>query len=134
VTQNLIILSLGGAVTVRQSLPFPVRLSFPAPPGGVDVALVSSDPTLVRVETPTVTIPEGSDRANGSIVGVKAGTATITGRNPNYASDQTDIEVSAALALTPNPLHTLSGIPQPLAITFLHQDLPQTAPPGGIDV
>src|SRR5207244_4418915 len=91
VTSNLVILPLLDPITIRQSLPFPVRLSRPAPPGGVIVTLTSSDPAVVQAETPTVAIPGGDNRGLGSIVGGRSGSARITGSHPDYASDQTDI-------------------------------------------
>ena len=47
----------------------PVQISTAAAAGGELVTLVSDDPAVVSVQTPTVTIPQGQTTANGTVQG-----------------------------------------------------------------
>ncbi|HEX9728792.1 MAG TPA: hypothetical protein VGA37_09840 [Gemmatimonadales bacterium] len=75
----------------------PVQISTPAPTGGVAVTLISTDPALVEVLTPTVTIPEGQSTANGTVSGVFPGSATVTGTTTDFGTAQSVVTTTANL-------------------------------------
>lgn len=71
-----------------------VRLSNPAPTGGVELRLETSAPQ-VAVVTPVVTVPAGEvEPATGPMVtGLFVGVATITATAPGHAPGRVDVEV-----------------------------------------
>ena len=70
-----------------------------APAGGTQVQLVSSDPGVVEVVTPTVTVPEGAffTTATIRVVATAPGSAVITASNPDLAPDSSTAQVTAGL-------------------------------------
>ena len=86
----------------------PLQISAPAPVGGVEVTLSSDDPTLVSVQTPTVTIPEGSQTANATVRGEAPGPATITGTTADFGNAQSVITTTANLNITSSAV-TING-------------------------
>ncbi len=99
VTVSVQVLSLPATLNVPLggTASMPVQISTPAPAGGVDVTLVSSDPAAVGVLTPTVTIPEGLQTANGTVSGVSPGTATVTGTTTDFGTAQSTVSTTANL-------------------------------------
>ncbi len=71
-----------------------VRLSNPAPAGGVEVRLESSDPEVATV-TPLVTVPAGEvePAAAPMVTGLLVGVTTITATAPGHAPGRVDVEV-----------------------------------------
>ena len=71
----------------------------PAPPGGLIIDAVSSNPSVVQVITPSVVIPEG---AFSTLITVQAdatlsGSADITASNAGFSSDSTLVTVTRDL-------------------------------------
>ncbi|MHC1725305.1 MAG: PKD domain-containing protein [Syntrophobacteraceae bacterium] len=70
-----------------------------APAGGVAISLTSSNPSLVEVLTPTVTVPQGSFQTTATVRASSSatGSAVITASNPGFAPDKMQVPVTAAL-------------------------------------
>ncbi len=100
VTNRLIDVPGAQELALGQSVTFPILIApDAAPAGGVVIGVTSSNPSLVEVLTPVVTVPEGSFQANATIraaIGSK-GSATITASNAGFAPDMMQVSVSANL-------------------------------------
>jgi adhesin/invasin len=112
----------------------PVQISTPAPVGGEVVSLVSSDPGLVSVLTPTVTIPEGLQTANGTVSGVLPGTATVTGTSVTYGSAQSSVSTTANLNIVQASATINANFGTDIQIRLESAGSPIAAPAGGISV
>ncbi|MBI5409122.1 MAG: tandem-95 repeat protein, partial [Nitrospirae bacterium] len=108
VTDRLIDVPGAQELTLNQTYTFPVLIApDAAPAGGVELTITSSNPSLVEVLTPTVTVPEGTFQTTATIrsaAGAK-GSVTITASNPNFAPDKMQINITTAL----NILETFSN-------------------------
>jgi hypothetical protein len=108
----------------------------PAPVGGTEITITSSDPSTVEVLTPTVTVPEGQ---YSTLVTIRAkasatGSATITASNPGFAAEKCRVDVTASL----NVLETFADF-TPTATEMVYVQLvsgghPFPAPAGGVTV
>ncbi|MEJ2237671.1 MAG: hypothetical protein P8X82_05195, partial [Gemmatimonadales bacterium] len=112
----------------------PVQISTPAPVGGEVVSLVSSDPSLVSVLTPSVTIPEGLQTANGTVSGVLPGAATITATSATYGSAQSSVSTTANLNIVQSSTTINPSFGTDIQIRLESAGQPIAAPPGGISV
>ncbi len=107
-----------------------------APVGGIAVTITSSNPSIVEVLTPTVTIPEGSFIAQVSVraTGLGVGAATITASAAGFAPDVSTISVTSAL----NILETFVNFSELETDNILLQlesgGSPFPAPVGGVTV
>ena len=124
-----ILLPSGVSVGLGQSAPFPVKLVTGAPVGGVTVSLVSSDPTKVSIDTPTVFIPFRSTvpDVQPNVTGVGIGTANITASAPGFTGDTQAVQVTVGLTFSPQNV-TATGN------TNLNLVLSTPAPAGGLVV
>ncbi len=134
ISLNLISLPAALNVPLAGSVSLPINLSVAAPVGGLQVAVSSSDPAVVQVTTPTVTVPQGSQVANATVQGVAIGSATLTATNPNYAPDQTTANVTASLNITTTSITPNASFGLPIVIQLESGGLPVSAPAGGIAV
>ncbi len=112
----------------------PVQISTPAPVGGEVVSLVSSDPAVVTVITPTVTIPEGSQTANGTVSGTLPGTATVTGTSTTYGAAQSSVSTTANLNIVQTSATLSEGFPISITVRLESSGLPVAAPAPGVTV
>ena len=115
VTQNLI--STPGALTVAfgatNSLPVNIGPS-PAPPGGLTLSVVSANPAVIEVVTPTITVPEGALSANATVRGLQIGSALVTVSNPQYSPSTTNVTSSAELNIVQVSASFHNGLPPPV--------------------
>ncbi|MEW5800484.1 MAG: PKD domain-containing protein, partial [bacterium] len=108
----------------------------PAPAGGFEISIQSSDSSLVDVLTPAVTIPEGAWSATGIIRAStgSTGTVMITASNPNFAPDTMQVTVTASL----NILESFSSFgdmsTDTIAVQLESGGHPFPAPPGGLTI
>jgi hypothetical protein len=67
--------------------------------GGLAVTVTSSNPAVIQVLTPTVTVPEGTFQTTVQVRAVTgaAGSATITASNPDYAPDVMQVTIKSGL-------------------------------------
>ena len=136
VTVNLISVPTTLAVPLGLTTSMPVTLApNAAPAGGIIVAITSSDPSRVSVDTPTVTIPAGAFSANATLRGTAPGTATITATNVNYATGATAASTTASLNITSTSLTINPTLDLPFSIQLESPPgTPRAAPAGGIPV
>lgn len=132
VSQNLISLPATLNVPVSQSVSLPVQISSPAPAGGLPVTVTSSDPAVVTVTTPSVTVPAGQTLANATVQGAALGSATVTATNPNYAPFSTVASVTATLNITQTSLTLNASFGTPFTVQLESGGTPISAPAGGV--
>ena len=134
-SQNLIVSPLGGiqlqsglTVGTAQSSPFGVTLATPAPVGGATITLTSADTTKLTV-TPTVFIKEGATSPDtpAQVTGVAVGSILVTASAPGFTGDSKTVQVSSALAFTPQVLTLSTNSSQNVSLA-----LSGTAPQGGL--
>src|SRR6185503_2295082 len=106
----------------------------PAPAGGVPVSLVSSDPSLVAVTTPLVTIPQGSTVASGTLMGILPGSVTVTGSTTVFGNAVTTVSTTANLNILETSATLNQSFGTSVTVRFESQGVAQAAPSGGIQV
>ena len=116
------------SLNLGQSAAFPLSLGTPAPPGGVSVALTTSDPTLVGISSATAFVPAGASAPSPlpQVNGINIGAATITASAPGYATASEIVPVDATLTFSPQNLTLASGSSQVVMLR-----LSAAAPPNG---
>ena len=94
---------------------FPVTLGTPAPAGGVNITLASSDPSIATVWPSTFSIPQGamSARAATSVTGVGNGSTTITASAFGYPNASSQVQVTGG----PTPASTTMNF-SPVSLTI----------------
>src|SRR6516164_7835640 len=94
-----ITLGSGLIVAPGSSIPLPVSLTDPAPPGGVTVSLSTSDALKLTVSPYTVYIPAGltAPPALPRLIGVAFGTASVSASAFGLAGVSQIVQVSATL-------------------------------------
>ena len=126
-----ILLQLVGTsvVGVGRSAPLAVRLSSPAPVGGLVVSLTSDDPSVVSVDSATVSFNQSDTLQYTTLTGVAVGTAHILASGTGYTSDTLQVTGSLNLISLPTTLNVPYGSNTSIAVT-----LGQPAPAGGVVV
>lgn len=132
VSLNLISLPTTLNVAFGQNATLPVNLSLPAPAGGVDVAIASSNPSIVQVLTPTVNVPAGQQVANATVQGLAIGAVTVTATNPNYAPDDAAVSVTARLNIVQASTAPNQSFGTSITIQLESGGSPVSAPAGGV--
>ena len=105
-----------------------VGLSGPAGPGGVAVALASSQTGIFTVTPSTLNIPQGASAGTATITGVSSGIATLTGTATGYIAGSLPVDVQNRNISIPTALNVpygQSGVSLPIQI-------PAPAPAGGV--
>ena len=131
---NLISLPTTANVPLSQNASLPVNLSVAAPAGGLKVAIASSNPSVVEVLTDTVTINAGSQVGSATVRGAALGSATVTATNPNYAPDQSAVNVTASFNITTGSVSLNASFGSPITIQLESGGQPVAAPAGGVAV
>ena len=130
-TSSALITLGSGVVAPGLETSLALSIGIQAPPGGVTIAIQSSDPSIVSIVTPTVFIPAGLQipAANPVVHGVAIGTAQITASAVNVAlaPDTAPVTVTLSVGLSPIPLTVIAG--QTSDLTLL---LSAPAPAGGM--
>jgi hypothetical protein len=137
VTDRLIDLPTSRVLAFGETTALQVLISpDPAPAGGVEITVESSNPAVVQVLTPTVTIPEGGFSTTAMIQAstTQAGDVVVTASNPGFAPDITRVTVSRGLDILET---TESFEPAETELTYIQINsggAPFPAPPGGVSV
>ncbi len=137
VTDRLIDLPTAKDLTLAQEITLPLLIAPDAAPvGGVEIAVISSNPALVEVLTPIVTVPEGSFQAAVQIraVGSATGMAIITASNSGFAPDTSAVTVSAGLNIIQSAIEFEPGVTEIAFLELISGGDKFPAPAGGIDV
>jgi len=134
VTASIQVLSVPVTLNVPfgQTASLPLQISTPAPAGGTQVTLVSSDPSFVGVATPTVTIPAGAQTANATLAGVLPGTATVTATTADFGSAQSTVSTTANLNIIESSATLNESFGTSVTLRFESQGIPVAAPAPGI--
>src|SRR6185312_1931867 len=111
-------LASGIRVGPGQAAVFPVSLSAGAPPGGVTIALTSSDAGKVTVAPSPVFIPAGSNTpaTQPVVTGVDFGDVSISASAAGLLSASQGVQVGATLAFQPNTLAIHTGTSQTITL------------------
>ena len=104
-------------------------------PGPVSIGLVSDDPSIISVSTPTITIPAGELSASATVIGAGIGSTTLRATAANFVSDTGVGTVAAALDITATTLTINSAAGGPITIELESPPgTPSAAPAGGVVV
>lgn len=120
-------------VTSNEASSFAVKLSGPAPEGGVTVMLKSSDPSKVTVTPASVLIPPGATTPiiQPQVTGAGIGSATISATATGYTSGAGVVKVTApTMAFSGSPLVMATGGTRNLTLNLTGG----RAPAGGLTV
>jgi hypothetical protein len=100
---------------VTQSLPFPIQLGTPAPSGGINVTLSSTDTSKVTVSPGSVFIAAGSTTPTNQpqVSAINLGSATINASAPGFAPASALVTVTGA---APATVKATGGTPQSAVI------------------
>ena len=112
----------------------PITLAAPAPVGGLDLTVTTSDGGIAMPISANVTIPQGALSANATLSGVSPGTATITVTSVGFGSSTTSATVVAELDITPNSISFAETFSATATITLKSVGVPIAAPSGGLVV
>jgi hypothetical protein len=95
---NAILMPSSVAVTPGETVSFSVALGTAAPAGGVSVTLASTNPSTANVSPTTLFVPQGATAASRvptTLTGYSAGSVTITGSAPGYATASSQVQVTS---------------------------------------
>lgn len=83
------------ALPKGEVMTYPVRLSRPAPAGGVTVTLAIVDPSLASVQPQEVRIAEGETSASSviTVTGLQVGTSELVASSPGLASATVQLQI-----------------------------------------
>ena len=118
------VLTLG----VGRTVDLAVQSSAPAPAGGLEVALASSDAAVAAVPA-SVTIAAGSSAATIRVTTVAVGAASITAQTTDYVSGQATVTVRPTSLNFPTGALVAPGLTRSVPLT-----LSDPAPAGGLVV
>ena len=134
VTDHLIDLQSAADAYLGTTLTVPLLIGpDSAQAGGLVVTVTSSNPAVIQVLTPSVTVPEGTFQTTVQVRAVTgaAGSATITASNPDYAPDVMQVTIKSGLNIMESfsnfaqaetdTLHIqlqTDGVPYPAAIPY----------------
>jgi hypothetical protein len=135
-TNNIISLPASLNVPLGQATNLPVTITREGGNNGpIVVSLSSSDPSVVALGAPTLTIPAGELSANASVTGVGVGSATMTAMAPNFVGDTSALTTSANLDITVPTLSINSAFGGTITIELESPPgSPVAAPAGGVPV
>ncbi|MGA2600863.1 MAG: PKD domain-containing protein, partial [Bryobacteraceae bacterium] len=121
----------GLAVSLTQSVPFPITLSTPAPTGGVTVTLASSNTSTISISPSTVQIAANAvaPATQPQVTGVNLGSANITASAPGYTTATQSVSGTATVTFSPSSMTVGLNSSQNLTLT-----LSAKAPTGGVTV
>ena len=130
VTANLINLGRLENIAPEQQSSLAVSLTQAAPPGGVTLSFVSTNPDIATV-TESVTIVAGNvvPASNPQVTGVGMGSTTIIVTAVGYGADERIANVGMTFSINPQTLSIPLGWTKTLTI-----DLDAAAPSGGLNI
>ena len=133
VTNELITLGAGVSAPVGLVSPLPVSIGPNAAPVDAIVTLVSN-PAVLEVLTPTVTIPAGQFSTNASVRGIAGGTASVVATSPAHATAMTNVIITGELRILEPTVTFSPGIPRSIRVQLQSVGSPIIAPPPGLTV
>ncbi|MEP6573732.1 MAG: hypothetical protein ABJD11_13595, partial [Gemmatimonadota bacterium] len=121
-------------VPYGQTASLPVQISSPAPTGGVDIALASSNPSFVTLQAPTVHINAGATTANAVLNGVLPGPSSVTASNPAYTPDTAAVTTAASLNIVQPSASLSASFGTTVTVQFESNNIGIAAPSPGVVV
>ena len=114
-------------VPTGQTVPFTITLGSPAPPGGVYVALASSDNSIISVGPANVFIAAGNTMPTiqPHLTAMNIGTVTISASAPGYAAASESVQGTATVSFSQPSITVPAGSSQRVLLS-----LSSAAPPG----
>ena len=108
----------------------PISLTKPAPPGGLTITLVTTDPSIATV-SPTSTVAAGQflPPTNPQVTGHTLGTTEIIASAPGFATGHRSVVVALRLTFSPATLPLGAGTTRDITLLLSH-----AAPIGGLTV
>ena len=108
----------------------PISLTKPAPPGGLTITLVTTDPSIATV-SPTSTVAAGQflPPTNPQVTGHTLGTTEIVASAPGFATGHRNVVVALRLTFSPTSLPLGAGTTRDITLLLSH-----AAPIGGLTV
>jgi hypothetical protein len=99
VAPGSIVLPTDTSIQINDVVSYNVSLSTPAPPGGVNVALSSSNPDLATIEPASVFVAQGatSPSIQPKITAINVGTVDINATAPGYTSASRPVKLTSQL-------------------------------------
>ncbi|MFN0098075.1 MAG: Ig-like domain-containing protein [Gemmatimonadaceae bacterium] len=135
VSTNTISVPLTLNVPFTRTASLPITLTQPAPVGGTTLSVVSGDPAIVRVATPTVFIAAGAQSGNAQLEGLQLGQVAVTASGPNLVTGTSSVRVTAALDIVEANISINVGFSvAQFSTRLLSGGTPFPAPAGGIPV
>ena len=136
VTATLQIVSLPATLNVPfgQNQVVPINLAVPAPTGGVNVTLASSDATRVAIVVGNITIPQGSQIGSGTVFGQFPGPSTLTASAPGFVSAASAATTTAALNIVQTSATLNASFGTTVTIELRSGATTVPAPAGGLTV
>ena len=135
VTQNLISTPATLAVPLGQSFQLPINIGpSPAPAGGLQLEVVSSNPSNVEVITSLVTVLQGQLSVNAVVRGAALGNATVTVSHPNYAPSSTVVTSTASVNIVQTLVSFNNGFTPPNVTVQLESNGTPIATPTPVSV
>ncbi|MDR7153199.1 hypothetical protein J2W49_005179, partial [Hydrogenophaga palleronii] len=127
-----IVLPTGALVAPGLSRSIPLTLSDPAPAGGLEVTLVSSNSAVASVPSSMV-VPAGQTSANFVLSGVAAGSASVSVSAAGHQAASMPVTVESVTIGLGSPNVSTVSIPKGLSRNFA-VTLSRPAPQGGVTV
>ncbi len=114
-------LPAGVNVGLGQSMPFAVTLPSAAPPGGVTVALSSSDATKVAISPASVFVSAGATAPTSQpqISGIGLGSPSITAAAPSYTTSSQTVQVVSQVSFAPATVTIGGAVTQNLTLNLM---------------
>jgi len=125
-------LPAGALVAPSLSRSIPMTLSDPAPAGGLEVALQSSNAAIASTPA-SITVPAGEINANFVLTGVAAGSAAVAATAAGYQGASMPVTVESVSIGVGSPAVTSISVPAEASVTY-PLTLSRPAPIGGVVV
>ncbi len=134
VTVSNNVITVGGPtnIVLNATASVAITISQPAPAGGLNLTVSSSDPAVISVVTPSVTIPQGQSSVNATLRGNFPGNVTVTAQGAGYASGNAQASVGVTLDITVASVTFRSHESSVITIALKSGGNPAVAPPGGL--
>ncbi|HKS06387.1 MAG TPA: Ig-like domain-containing protein [Gemmatimonadaceae bacterium] len=134
VSLRLINLPLSVNVPFGANGSVPIQLAEPAPAGGVIVNVVSSNPSVVSVVTPTVTLAQGATLANATVSGVLPGPVTLTANATGFIGGSSTVTSLANLNIIETNVALNATFGNTFTVRLQSSGNAIAAPAGGLQV
>jgi hypothetical protein len=119
VTTNQILLQAPFSMLAGQSTSLSIQLFPAAPAGGATVTLESTDTTILRVTTPSVTIAAGQATGSATVQALTPGVAVVTAFSTLYAPGATAVTVILGVNGLTVVMPARAATPPPAATTVV---------------